>query len=127
MKLIKRQIEKLEEQQRHADSVRVRLEDAAAARGAASAAGIVWSADEGKLGRDLVAGEHIAYDLLVMYVDGHRVIGTHERASQDPEDLGNVYDEVGRLIGRVWDADFPPLIYWEETEDGRQLRLTAGG
>jgi len=109
-------------------------------RHAVRTAGVIWSADELLLGRELAAGEFLAVDLCAVPPDPdpsseHQsdvpvVTQSRERGTVDPLDLGDVYDGDGVLVGRVYDV-IPgpvPLVYWCGLADVDRLKsgLAAG-
>jgi hypothetical protein len=90
----------------------------------------IWSEDELKLGRPLAEGEFLAVDLCVVVppVDPDApeperapravTMQSRERATRDPEDLGDVYDGSALLVGKVYDV-LPgrvPFLYWADLD-----------
>jgi hypothetical protein len=106
-----------------------RLESAAAARLA-----LVLGADEVPVPLEPGEGEHVAHDLCFLASeDGRRRTGSQQRLSREPGDLGDVYDDVGELIGRVTDVAWSgrpgdvALVTWDTFCEETPRRSSAGG
>ena len=85
--------------------------------------GIVWTASDFRVDpRQAAPGEHVAVDLVIERDQSENreqtgKLRTRERFTDDPDDLGLVYDLAGDRIGRVvaapagylrWELDSPP-------------------
>ena len=65
---------------------------------------------------DLAEGDEVAMDIHILSDDlGTAQWRTVERRRRDPQDLGDVFDAAGVLIGRVTERD-GSLVRWVEVE-----------
>ena len=107
-----------------------KLAERAAGRRGPEPVGLVWSRRESNLaeGYEFATGEHLAVDVYEEEQPGGELPPSRrivERATTDPEDLGQVYGAAGELVGRVCEVKRGGHLLRMEYFEGQQGATAA--